>query len=75
MSHFRIIFVITLLIIFLIITVHVRAVNSHKFYELRSTMVTQARLKQGLYHKKIKLEFLTNSRAVYTHLDKKVNIK
>lgn len=71
MSHFRIIFVIATLIICMIATVHIRSVNNRNFYHLRELMVTQARLKQSLYHKRIKLEYLTNSQIVLNRITQK----
>jgi hypothetical protein len=64
MIHFRIIFIILILTFFLIFTVQIRAVNNYNFYQLRTALVENAKLKQGLYHKRIKLENLTSTSSV-----------
>jgi hypothetical protein len=64
MIHFRIIFIILILTFFLIFTVQIRAVNNYNFYQLRTALIENAKLKQGLYHKRIKLENLTSTSSV-----------
>lgn len=69
MSHFRIIFIVTALITMTILTIQIRVINDHNFYKLRSSMVEQARIKQSLYQKIIKLENLTNSSFLIDFVD------
>jgi hypothetical protein len=64
MIHFRIIFIILTLTFFLIFAVQIRAVNSYNFYQLRIALVENAKLKQGLYHKRIKLENMTSTSSI-----------
>ena len=48
----------------LIITVHLRIAQSRSFYDFRVAFARQARLKQTLWHKQIKLERMTSPSAL-----------
>ena len=69
MSTLRFIFIIFSLTAALLFSVHLRKATSSSFYKFRVAHIKQARLKQDLWQKQLRLENLINPAALSERLE------
>ena len=69
MTRFRFVFVVFYFTGILTLTVYLRHLNNHTFYQLSAESAQQARLNEHLGEKQLRVEELTNPSAVSERLE------